>query len=510
MNYLLYILITLPIFSIIFFISYFGYIFFYKKSGYIWFLSYLKFKKEQKQLVHKPDQAKHVLFIFVDHFEPYNEKATKSQAWERMKHWSYEYPKLVQNHRDADDRCPQHTWFYPCEQDLSFLSDLSNLCFRGFGEVEVHLHHHNDTSERLQNKLERAKRDFSKRGASITAEQTPKQHFAFIHGNWALDNSHPKGMWCGVNDELSILQKCGCFADFTLPSAPQPTQTKKINSIYYAKEEPHKPKSHNDGIDARVGTRNRNDFLLIQGPLVLTWNQTNHRFIPSIENGDICDTNPPSISRIDEWINANIHIKGRPEWIFVKVHTHGANPRNWKSLFGEEMQKMFTYLETKYNDGKNYKLHYITAREAYNIIKAAEDGKDGDPGIYRDYILPPYANTRIKSNVLFELVSYSKTWLEIKNCQPHLRAIIFVKKGQLEKIEGYFSQFKLIRLLDKRRIILSVTGKRQLHFTIRTSHPIRSIENGAQIQVRKLHGFFITTIKSYLKDNQLQEIIVKW
>jgi hypothetical protein len=34
-------------------------------------------------------------------------------------------------------------------------------------------------------------------------------------------------------------------------------------------------------------------------------------------------------------------------------------------------------------------LHYVTAREAYNIVKAAEDGKGGNPEAYRNYRIPP-------------------------------------------------------------------------------------------------------------------------
>jgi hypothetical protein len=34
-------------------------------------------------------------------------------------------------------------------------------------------------------------------------------------------------------------------------------------------------------------------------------------------------------------------------------------------------------------------LHYVTAREVYNIIKAAEAGLTGSPHDYRDYELPP-------------------------------------------------------------------------------------------------------------------------
>ena len=34
-------------------------------------------------------------------------------------------------------------------------------------------------------------------------------------------------------------------------------------------------------------------------------------------------------------------------------------------------------------------LHYVSAREAYNIVKAAEAGMQGNPGDYRDFHLPP-------------------------------------------------------------------------------------------------------------------------
>jgi len=50
---------------------------------------------------------------------------------------------------------------------------------------------------------------------------------------------------------------------------------------------------------------------------------------------------------------------------------------------------MFSDLERRYNDGVRYALHYVTARETYNIIKAAEAGKTGNPGEYRDFLVPP-------------------------------------------------------------------------------------------------------------------------
>ena len=55
-----------------------------------------------------------------------------------------------------------------------------------------------------------------------------------------------------------------------------------------------------------------------------------------------------------------------------------------------EYKNLFSELETRYNDGKSWKLHYITAREAYNIVKAAEKGRAGDPHHFRDYVIQPY------------------------------------------------------------------------------------------------------------------------
>ena len=38
-------------------------------------------------------------------------------------------------------------------------------------------------------------------------------------------------------------------------------------------------------------------------------------------------------------------------------------------------------------DGKRYVLHYVTAREMFNVVRAAEGELNGNPGEYRDYTL---------------------------------------------------------------------------------------------------------------------------
>ena len=99
--------------------------------------------------------------------------------------------------------------------------------------------------------------------------ETGELAYGFIHGNWSLCNARPDGRWCGVNGELDVLRRTGCYADFTLPAAPDPAQTRKINSIYYALDDPQKPKSHDWGVDAGSVPPPLKGLMLIQGPLLL-------------------------------------------------------------------------------------------------------------------------------------------------------------------------------------------------------------------------------------------------
>ncbi|HBS27184.1 MAG TPA: hypothetical protein DD827_08690 [Gammaproteobacteria bacterium] len=339
----------------------------------------------------------HVIFCFADHFEPQWRKPERSVEDARVDRWAKDYPTLARKHLDSDGRHPVHTFFYPEEEYREeHLDKLQGICEQGLGEIEIHLHHDHDTSAGFMHKL----KSFvdilhNKHDALPLCPQTQRPLFAFIHGNFALDNAHEDGSFCGVNDELIILNQAGCYADFTLPSAPCSTQTKKINSIYYAKDNPTAPKSHDDGQDVRVGGKPWGDLMIIQGPLALNWKQRKWGVLPKIESCDIRKIYPPTRDRVDLWVDTGVHVQGKPDWVFVKVHTHGAQDDDMDTLLGNPMDEMFNYLETKYNDGENYNLHYVSSREMYNMTKAAEAGEQGLPGDYRDYILPPPTNLKL-------------------------------------------------------------------------------------------------------------------
>jgi hypothetical protein len=358
-----------------------------KKNIMIWLGSYVRQEWRASEPV---TGTRHLMFCFVDHYEPKWLKPTYEVECARVARWRQDYPKLCASHRDADGRPPVHSFFYPEEEYRpEHMKALVELCQMQLGEIDIHLHHDKDTEAGLREKLSRFTELLARdHGALPRNPVTGQPMWSFIHGNWALDNCHPTGFGCGVNNELIVLREEGCYADYTLPAAPDPCQTSTINQIYYATDDPHKPKSHDKGVRVKVGGQPVGDLMILQGPLGFMSDSRKFGLIPRIENADVRASSPPRPDRIDDWVNTGIHVQGRPEWVFVKVHTHGTQERDMETLLGEPMDRAFTHLETRYNDGQQWKLHYVSAREMYNIVKAAEAGLTGDPGQYRDHVVP--------------------------------------------------------------------------------------------------------------------------
>ncbi|MEN1957275.1 right-handed parallel beta-helix repeat-containing protein [Luteimonas changyuni] len=334
--------------------------------------------------------TRHLLFCFVDHYEPGWGQPGHERECERVARWQRDLPRLCEGHRDADGRPPVHSFFFPGDEYRpEHIDSLVELCRMGLGEIEIHLHHHDDTEATLRAKLADFADTLASRHDALPRDPvTGQPRWAFIHGDWALDNSHPSGNHCGVDNELTVLREEGCYADFTFPAAPDPCQPRTINRIYRATDDPLKPKSHDTGERVRVGGKSDGDLMIIQGPLGLRWKSRKFGLLPRIENSDIRAVAPPSRDRIDAWVQTGIHVEGRPEWTFVKIHTHGAEDCDMDTLLGAPMDQAYDYLESRYNDGQKWKLHYVSAREMYNIVRAAEDGLAGDPNRCRDYEVP--------------------------------------------------------------------------------------------------------------------------
>jgi hypothetical protein len=324
----------------------------------------------------------HVLLCIADHFEPRWGRPGDPAAQRRVQAWADEYPRLFDGFRDSSGRPPRHTFFFPIDQyDPRHVDTLAGLCRRGFGEVEIHLHHDGDTAENLRATLLRHTRIFSERHGLLSRRRGGGVAYGFVHGNWALDNSRPDGQWCGVNNELDVLRETGCYADFTLPSAPSPTQSRTINSIYYATDDPHRRRSHDRGVSVGTSPAPPAALMLIQGPLLLDWSRR------KIENGCLQGSQPPDTHRLDLWMRARVHVPSRPDWLFVKLHTHGAPESNQRVLLGEAMTAFHRGLRRRAGENPNFHYHYVTAREMYNLAKAAEANYRGDVEGARDYEL---------------------------------------------------------------------------------------------------------------------------
>ena len=359
-----------------------------KKRLDLWLPSYVENRSVRAERRAARDKADvvHVIFAFVDHFEPVAtpgyDPGDKEGA---MDDWLDRYPKLAARHRDSDGRPPRHTWAYPFESyRAEIIQQLLGMCRQGLGEIEVHLHHGNDTSKSFRAKMNEGLRLFASHGIN-TIKGIDGYRFAFVHGNFALDQPRK----CGVLDELIVLRELGCFADMTFPSAPVHTQPRKINAVYYATDDPARRQSYDDGVDVQVGGKPTGDLMMIEGPLRPDWTNRKFLILPGIDNADVTNVNPGRPKRVDGWVDLGIGVAGRPEWVFIKIHTHGAQIHTREALLGKPADEMFSHLEKTYGTGR-YRLHYVTAREMYNMIKAAEAGKTGNPYAYRDFALPPY------------------------------------------------------------------------------------------------------------------------
>lgn len=340
------------------------------RNMHIWILFYIAHRT--RQLFRKKPRHKHIYFCFADHYEPYWNGADQVTARSRVRQWMEKYPSIANRHHDSYGRHPRHTFFYPEEEyDPVILGWLKELCGRGFGDMEIHLHHDNDTAKNLEKKLVNYKnRLFDSHGFLRKDPATGEVVYLFIHGNWALDNSRPDRRWCGVDNELSVLVRTGCRCDMTMPSAPSATQTRKINSIYFAKGMDGRRKSHDTGVDAKVGAWGAADeLLLVQGPLALNWRSRKFGIIPRIESGEISHDAPPTFDRARLWERCGISVQGAEEHVFIKVHTHGTEERTTQMLFDSGFDALWSALEKLYRDRDGYMLHYVTAWEMYGKIR---------------------------------------------------------------------------------------------------------------------------------------------
>jgi hypothetical protein len=113
---------------------------------------------------------------------------------------------------------------------------------------------------------------------------------------------------------------------------------------------------------------------MIQGPLALDWHSRKWGVLPRIDNGDLTARRPPSLERLQLWMQTGVRVLGRDDWVFIKLHTHGAHDANAAMLLGEPMRHFHQSLNDFSKQHDWFHFYYVTARELALLVRQAERG----------------------------------------------------------------------------------------------------------------------------------------
>jgi len=332
----------------------------------IWLVPYLRDRLRKSTQSRKPKRA---WIVIADHYEPLGMGATVELALRRVGRWRDMWPRIADDApRDTNGQRPQYSFFYPQEEYRQDIVDgITEMVRLGVGDVEVHLHHDNEKRDSFVQKVkEYCDRLTNDHG--LLHQQDGRTVFGFIHGNWTLDNSHPEGKRCGLNGEIALLRDLGCYADFTMPSLPSPTQGRVVNQVYWCTNNPdNRPRSFDRGIEATPGGGKQGDLLMVTGPVGLRFGG---RLMPRLETGEIAGYDIPTPSRVRQWFDLAPTIGDN---LFLKLYTHGAQERNLEPLLNAGLGNLFRWLAEE-AERRNIEIHWATAWQMYQAIDALIQG----------------------------------------------------------------------------------------------------------------------------------------
>lgn len=324
------------------------------RNAQLWLPGYLRERLRTGQR----SQPQRVWVAIADHFEPFWKNRDPALALERVRDWLERWPQVASRHCDSAGQPPQWTFFYPQEEYRPELLDLlAELAHAGIADVEVHIHHDREGEQDFLDRMQRYLDTLAGRHG-LLRRRDGRIRFGFVHGDWALDNSLPGGRHCGLNNEITLLRNLGCYADFTMPSAPSLSQARMVNRIYWAVDDPARPKSYDTGIPAEPGGGVRGDLLMMPGPLGLRWES---RLLPRLENGEIGTHQPPSERRARAWLDLAPRLAGE---VFLKLFAHGAQEGHRRAFFGGGLDRLFDLLAQECQR-RGCELRFATAWQFY-------------------------------------------------------------------------------------------------------------------------------------------------
>lgn len=367
-----------------------------------WLPAYFRDYRNKRRQIDATD----LIVCVADHYEP--AKADGDNAYQSVRRWVEAYSDGTAGIIDSDGAKPKHTWFYRFDfPDDRCVQELALATWEGLGEIEFHLHHGNDDESSFRARLRQGLELGARYGAMLNHNACSS--FGYIAGNWALNNSAGVPEWSGCNSEIRILREEGCYGDFTYPALGSPAQPRRVNSLYYAPPLEGK-QALERGSDVAVGVSEPGDgLLMVQGPLTLS------RSVGTIEYAAVEAFAPYESWRIPEWVRAGVVVRGRPEWRFIKLHTHGMQSRS--EYCGSSIAAFYGDL-VAYTQRCGMRVHFVSARELVNILHAAEAGEAGDAGRFRNAFLPPPPNAIVRASAPMVVSEYAPDRLVVRFDTP--------------------------------------------------------------------------------------------
>ncbi len=329
------------------------------RNAHLWLPEYLASRRRHL----RSPAPQRVWVAIADHFEPLWQGPDDATAAARVARWRRAWAVIAGRYRDSRGEPPRYTFFYPEEEYRPWLLEpLAEMTRLGVGDVEVHLHHDNDTRAAFTERVTRFLEALSE-NHGLLRRRAGKLAFGFIHGNWALDNARPDGRWCGLDDEISLLRDLGCYADFTMPAAPNVSQDGPVNAIYRVTDDPRRPRSFARGTLVAPGAWPKGDLTMIGGPLAVRLD--GRRLLPRLDTGELAHHNPPSRERVESWLDVAPRVGSD---VFVKLFAHGAQEKNAHVLLEGGLDVLFGALSSACV-ARDCELRYVSAWQMCSRIE---------------------------------------------------------------------------------------------------------------------------------------------
>ena len=288
--------------------------------------------------------------------------------------------------RDSDGRPPRHTFFYPVEEyEPEYLDALAGLCRaglrRGRGPPAPRRRHGRrpaadaaaSSRTTLADRHGLLSRDRADRRARPTASSTAT-------GPWTTPARTAGG--AASTTSWTSCARPGCYADFTLPSAPSPTQTPQDQQHLLRGRRPAPARSRTTpGRDVGDGPARPTAAAADPGAAACsTGGSRKWGLLPRIENGCLQGSQPPThrAARRSGCGRASRSRPG-PTGSSSSCTPTAADEANQPVLLGEPMVRFHEALADRPRRDPHFHFHYVTAREMYNLARAAEAGWAG-PG----------------------------------------------------------------------------------------------------------------------------------